>query len=70
MAPEIVNRKPYDQSVDVWSLGILCFMLLTGSRPFPGEVKKDIFHGIIFSEPNYQLLSKFTNNGSDVISFI
>lgn len=34
MAPEILENKPYDYSVDVWSLGVLIFELLTGNIPF------------------------------------
>lgn len=43
MAPELVLKKKYGQGVDVWALGVFCYMLLTGSRPFPGTEKKDIF---------------------------
>jgi polo-like kinase 4 len=34
IAPEIVVRKPYSQEVDVWSLGCLAVVLLTGVPPF------------------------------------
>ncbi|XP_071447055.1 serine/threonine-protein kinase S6KL isoform X2 [Hetaerina americana] len=31
MAPEILRMKPYNHSVDWWSLGVICFSLLQGS---------------------------------------
>jgi len=34
MAPEIVERRPYDAKVDVWSLGVMLYMLLTDEHPF------------------------------------
>lgn len=34
MAPEIVKELPYNQSIDVWSLGVLLFELLHGYSPF------------------------------------
>lgn len=36
MAPEILKNVPYDQAVDVWSLGVLFFYLLFGDFPFKG----------------------------------
>ncbi len=32
-APEILCKEPYDQSVDVWSLGVIMATLLTGVHP-------------------------------------
>ncbi|KAG6968257.1 hypothetical protein JG688_00005902 [Phytophthora aleatoria] len=34
MAPEILQHKPYDQRVDLWSFGILLYELLFGTTPF------------------------------------
>lgn len=33
-APEVILRKPYSNSVDNWSLGVLQFVLLAGYHPF------------------------------------
>lgn len=34
MAPEILLKQKYDNKVDLWSLGILLYVLLTSSLPF------------------------------------
>ena len=36
MAPELwmEDDKKYDSSVDMWALGVVCYMLLSGTRPF------------------------------------
>eukprot|EP00964_Phaeocystis_antarctica_P040558 scaffold23184_cov27-Phaeocystis_antarctica.AAC.1 len=36
MAPELWSdrAKEYDSSVDMWALGVVCYMLLSGKRPF------------------------------------
>ena len=37
MAPEMLQRHPYNESVDVWSAGILMYILMSGSFPFFAE---------------------------------
>ena len=34
VSPEIINRQPYNKSVDIWSLGILTYFVVSGSLPF------------------------------------
>ena len=34
MAPELCRMEKYDQRVDVWSLGIIAYLLLSGKKPF------------------------------------
>lgn len=46
MAPEVLMGKPYDYSVDWWSLGAVMFDLLTGSPPFTGNNHKRIIEKI------------------------
>jgi calcium-dependent protein kinase len=40
MAPE-VNKGKYGMKCDVWSLGIMLFVMLTGSFPFKGDTEED-----------------------------
>ena len=44
MAPEIIeSMNPYDQKVDIWSLGVVTFILLIGRPPFKGKGRDEIF---------------------------
>jgi serine/threonine protein kinase len=43
MAPEIVKKLKYDTKVDIWSLGILSYIIISGKPPFPGKNKDEIF---------------------------
>jgi serine/threonine-protein kinase len=37
MAPEQLQRQPYDHRVDIFAFGVTAYELLTGQKPFPGE---------------------------------
>ncbi|KAF9426104.1 hypothetical protein BGZ94_006952, partial [Podila epigama] len=47
MAPEILIRKGYFESVDWWSLGVVMFELLFGKRPFRGKSNEMLTHSIL-----------------------
>jgi len=34
ISPEMAARSPYDKSSDIWSLGVVCFVLLGGTLPY------------------------------------
>ena len=42
MAPEIYKHKPYRMTVDIWSLGILLYHIVTGSMPFYSTDRQEI----------------------------
>ncbi len=40
MAPEILEIKPYTAKVDIWSIGVIFFELLTLTHPFLKDEKQ------------------------------
>ncbi|KAI8137703.1 kinase-like domain-containing protein, partial [Fennellomyces sp. T-0311] len=47
MAPEVLAKRGYGSSVDWWSLGVVCFELLFGKRPFRGKTNEALQHAIM-----------------------
>ncbi|RKH53438.1 serine/threonine protein kinase [Corallococcus sp. AB050B] len=50
MAPEDTRGLPVDRRVDVYSLGVVLYELLTTRRPFEGKTHWDVFQAVL-SEP-------------------
>ena len=36
-APELFTQQTYDMKVDIWSAGVVLFMIVTGTLPFYNE---------------------------------
>ncbi|XP_053554544.1 serine/threonine-protein kinase 17B [Bombina bombina] len=63
VAPEILNYEPITTSTDIWSIGVICYMLLTGESPFLGADKQETFLNISqvnvdFSEDTFSSVSE------------
>jgi serine/threonine protein kinase len=46
VAPEILSGRPYGAAVDLWSCGVVFYILLCGFPPFYAQNEKDLFEKI------------------------
>ncbi|XP_063800114.1 serine/threonine-protein kinase 33 isoform X2 [Pseudophryne corroboree] len=62
MAPEVINAHDYSQQCDIWSIGVIMYMLLSGNPPFMGSSEEKLFQHIKrgklkFSDPVWDAVS-------------
>ncbi len=50
VAPEILKNIPYDQSVDMWSVGVILYILICGYPPFMDDDQNVLFEIIQLGE--------------------
>jgi calcium/calmodulin-dependent protein kinase I len=63
VAPEILNGIPYGTQADMWSLGVIMYILLAGYPPFNGKNQKDLFK--LIRRGRYEVHEQFWGNISD-----
>jgi len=42
LAPEMILEQGHDEKLDIWSIGVLAFELLTGKAPFTPRVTNGV----------------------------
>lgn len=65
IAPEILVRKPYTNAVDMWALGVISYILLSGTMPFEDDNRMRLYRQI--------LKGKYSFSGevrTDICSFL
>ncbi|XP_074533830.1 death-associated protein kinase 3 isoform X1 [Halichoeres trimaculatus] len=69
VAPEIVNYERLGLEADMWSIGVITYILLSGASPFLGDTKQETLGNI--SALNYQFDEELFHNTSELAkSFI
>jgi calcium-dependent protein kinase len=57
MAPEVINRIPYSYKADMFSVGVISYMLLSGCKPFWASTRKEIAEKV--KNCDYSLSSRY-----------
>ncbi|RWW22731.1 hypothetical protein GW17_00013053 [Ensete ventricosum] len=52
VAPEVLHRS-YGTEADMWSVGVIAYILLCGSRPFWARTESGIFRAVLKADPTF-----------------
>lgn len=70
IAPEMLNRLPYNSAVDMWAFGVIIYVMLCGYPPFYAESNPEMFDRI--RQCNYRFDSPYwdsiSSEAKDLIS--
>ncbi|XP_071232317.1 death-associated protein kinase 3-like isoform X1 [Salvelinus alpinus] len=64
VAPEIVNYELLGLEADMWSIGVITYILLSGASPFLGETKQETLTNI--SAVNYDFDEEYFSSTSEL----
>ena len=67
VAPEILKRQGYGKAVDLWSIGVITYILICGYPPFYNEQNRMLFESIMagdyeFDSPSWDDISDTCNH--------
>lgn len=68
MAPEVLHRS-YGTEADMWSIGVIAYILLCGSRPFWSRTESGIFRAVLKADPSFDE-APWPSLSSDAIDFV
>ncbi|OMJ82801.1 hypothetical protein SteCoe_16398 [Stentor coeruleus] len=66
-APEIHMKRGYGKEVDIWSLGVVVYILLEKKLPFKGHTAEEIVKETIDGVPDYSRFSKHSEFSEDFV---
>ena len=65
VAPEVVNYDPVTLVSDMWSLGVIAYVLLSGLSPFQGDTVSETYRDGRLMQPLVQLESNLQTEFSN-----
>ncbi|KAF4092982.1 hypothetical protein AMELA_G00028560 [Ameiurus melas] len=70
VAPEVINYEPVYLTTDMWSIGVICYILLSGESPFQGDSDSETLAFVTAAQWDFdeESFEDITNQAKDFIS--
>jgi serine/threonine protein kinase len=68
MAPEVLERHVYSPACDVWSMGVILYILFVGGPPFSGRSERETFNKIRQGQYGYPRSAKVSLLAKDLVA--
>ena len=69
-APEIIVDEPYSKPVDLWSLGVITYLMVSGKLPFNSDDENEIARQVVYDDPNYTRNPIWKSISQECLDFI
>ena len=64
VSPEVINFEPISLNSDMWSLGVISYIMLSGASPFLGDTQQDTYANIMACD--YEFDEEFFSETSEL----
>ena len=68
LSPEIIQNKPYGVECDVWSLGVLLYVMTVGCPPFIGASDYEIYENVLKQPLHYPSDCSLSHSLQDLLA--
>ncbi|XP_030076800.1 myosin light chain kinase, smooth muscle isoform X1 [Microcaecilia unicolor] len=70
VAPEVIAFEAIDFTTDMWSIGVICYILLSGDSPFQGSDDMETFRNVTAAQWDFdeETFSEISDQAKDFIS--
>lgn len=69
VSPEVINYEPLSLNTDMWSLGVIAYIMLSGASPFLGDTQQETYANVIACDYEFdeELFSETSELAKDFI---
>uniref|UniRef100_A0A3B4TFI3 Myosin light chain kinase, smooth muscle n=2 Tax=Seriola dumerili TaxID=41447 RepID=A0A3B4TFI3_SERDU len=70
VAPEVINYEAISYPTDMWSIGVICYILLSGLSPFMGDNDNETLSNVTSATWDFEdeAFDEISDNGKDFIT--